>query len=210
MSNRLDVAAIVRAQILRAQKMGLSFHASTIEIAFDGDEPPTEFCVIPWGKNESENGPYIYDDKSSKTVMDGYNRRGIECMFDWHHASLDPHPADPKEAIKSAGWHKLDSRQGKGLFAVDIRWTPPAMKAFANKEIRYFSPAFDADKSGRVVDYINCALTNLPATHNNQSLIAAAQFGARGQDASDLRKERAFLQLETRVNHLVRSTQHAL
>jgi len=180
-----------------------------IEIKFDGKEPPTEFCVIPWGTNKSENGPYIFDEKSAKTVMDGFNRRGIDAMFDWHHASLDPHTVDPKEAIKAAGWCKLEVRRGEGLYAVDIHWTPPALEAFKNKEIRYFSPAFDADKSGRVVDYINCALTNLPATHNNQSLIAAARFGTRGQDASDLRKERAFLRLESRVNQLARKNHHA-
>ena len=181
-----------------------------IEIKFDGTKPPSEFCVIPWGKNESENGPYTFDDKSAKSVMDGYNRRGIDCMFDWHHASLDAHPADPKEAIKAAGWHKLEVRKGEGLYAVDIRWTPPALKAFENREIRYFSPAFDADKLGRVLDYVNTALTDLPATHNNQSLIAAARFGARGQDASDLRKERAFLRLESRVNQLSRSIHHGI
>jgi phage I-like protein len=179
-----------------------------IAIPFDGKEPPKEFCLIPWGTNQSENGPYTFDDKSAKTVMDGYTRRGIECMFDWHHASLDPHPADPKESIKAAGWNKLQCRKGEGLFAVDIRWTPPALKAFENKEIRYFSPAFDADKSGRVVDYINCALTNLPATHNNQSLIAAARFGAGSKDASDLRKERAFLRLETRMYQLTKDNHH--
>jgi phage I-like protein len=173
-----------------------------IDIKFDGSKPPNELCVIPWGKNQSENGPYTFDDQAAKSVMAGYDRRGLECMFDWHHASLDPHPADPKEAIKSAGWYTLEVRRGLGLFATDIRWTPPALKAFENKEVRYFSPAFDADKTGRVVDYINCALTNLPATHNNQSLIAAARLGIGKQDVSDLRKERAFLRLESRMNYL--------
>ena len=145
-----------------------------ITVPVDAEKPPTEFCLIHAGTNPSENGPSTYDDKSRKNVMEGYQRRGIDCMFDWHHASLDEHPKDPKEAIKAAGWYKLEDRKD-GLWATEIKWCPAALEAFANKEIRYFSPAFDADKSGRVIDYINCALTNLPATHNNEQLIAAAR-----------------------------------
>lgn len=160
-----------------------------ITVPIDGEKPPTEFCLIHAGANESENGPYNYDEKSRKTVMEGYKRRGIDCMFDWHHASLDPHPADPKEAIKAAGWYKLEDRPD-GLWATEIKWTPAALESFASKEIRYFSPAFDADKTGRVIDYINCALTNLPATHNNEQLIAAARMAGKGETMTEDEKKK--------------------
>jgi phage I-like protein len=168
-----------------------------ITVPVDAEKPPTEFCLIHAGVNESENGPYNYDEKSRKTVMEGFEKRGIDCMFDWHHASLDPHPFDPRESIKAAGWYKLEDRPD-GLWATEIKWTPAALESFANKEIRYFSPAFDADKSGRVIDYINCALTNLPATHNNEQLIAAARKA--GEDCEpmtdDERKKMESLEAE--------------
>jgi phage I-like protein len=104
--------------------------------------------------------------------MKGYLRRGVRCMLDWGHASLDEHPLDPREAIKAAAWHDLELREGS-LWATNIDWTEDALEDFRAKRIAYFSPAFDADKNGRVIEYINCALTNLPATWNNQQLVAA-------------------------------------
>jgi phage I-like protein len=152
--------------------MAIKKHAYTIPVP-EGD-PPKEFILIHGGTNNSENGPYIFDEIAAKSVMAGYERRGTRCFFDWHHASLDKHPLDPRKAIQSAGWYDLEVRDGD-LWATNIEWTPDALDDFANTRIAYFSPAFDSDKSGRVLEYINCALTNMPATHDNQQLVAAAR-----------------------------------
>jgi phage I-like protein len=145
-----------------------------IHIPVPEGDPPKAFILIHKGVNESENGPYVFDDIAAKSVMQGYKRRGVECMFDWHHASLNDKAPDPRQAIKSAGWYSLKVKNGD-LWATNIKWNEDALEDFAAKRIRYFSPAFDCDKSGRVLEYINCALTNLPATHDNESLVAAAR-----------------------------------
>jgi phage I-like protein len=146
-----------------------------ITLAFSlpaGDAPPTEFRLFRQGKNDTEKGVFTFDAKAAKVVMARYEKRGTRCFFDYNHASLEKDPKDPKESAKSAGWFDLEVREGE-LWATNINWTPPALEAFQKKEFAYFSPAFSTDGEGRVVDLINCALTNLPATHDIPQLVAA-------------------------------------
>jgi phage I-like protein len=137
-----------------------------------GDTPPTEFRLFRKGDNATEKGTFLFDDKAATLVMERYQKRGTRCFLDYNHASLDQKPVDPKESAKSAGWFDLEVRDGE-LWATNINWTPPALVAFNNKEFAYFSPAFSTDKTKRIVDFVNCALTNLPASHDIPQLVAA-------------------------------------
>jgi phage I-like protein len=161
---RFDPAALRKIGLRQAR-------ASYIPIP---EEPPTEFLMIPRGKNDSENGPYIFDDLSAKCVMQGVKKRGVRVPFDYHHSMLEKKPSSYEDAGKAAGWFTPEVRKD-GLWATQITWTPAAIEHFRNKEYAYFSPAFLSDKSGRVVDLINCALTNTPATHDNEQLVAASR-----------------------------------
>src|SRR5271157_4478873 len=105
------------------------------------EEPPTEFIVIPFGKNETENGTYYFDDISAKSVMKNYESKGIRMMLDYHHSSLAENPVSYSEAIKAAGFYDLEIRDGN-RWAVNIEYTPLALEMFHNKELKYFSPAF--------------------------------------------------------------------
>ena len=137
-----------------------------------GDKPPTEFRLFRAGNNETTKGTFVFDAKGSQQVIVAYQRRGTRCFFDWNHASLDPKPMDPKVAMRAAGWFDIEDRGGE-LWATNITWTKDALEEFEAKRVAYFSPAFSTDKSNRVVDFINCALTNLPATHDIDQLVAA-------------------------------------
>lgn len=141
----------------------------------EGDAPPTEFRLFTAGKVQTEKGVFLFDQEAAKLVEEGIKRRKTELMFDYNHASLDPKPLDPERAARAAGWHDVEVRNGE-LWAVNIRWTAAAAAGIRAKEWRYYSPAFlDDPKTGRIVDYINCALTNLPATHDLTPLVAASQ-----------------------------------
>jgi phage I-like protein len=146
-----------------------------------GDEPPSEVCLFKKGDNETDKGVFLFDEQSAALVMKAYEQRGTRCYFDWNHASLDLHPVDPKESCKAAGWFDLEVRAGE-LWAINIAWAPAALDAFYAKEISYISPAFLTDDENRITDFINCALTNLPATHDLDQLIAAAR-GAASKDS---------------------------
>ena len=141
----------------------------------EGDEPPTEIRLFSAGEVRTEKGRFLFDEEAAAMVLDGIKRRKTELMFDYNHASLDPHPIDPERAARAAGWHDVEMRNGE-LWAVNIRWTDAAAAGIRAKEWRYYSPAFlDDPKSGRIIDYINCALTNLPATHALTPLVAASR-----------------------------------
>jgi phage I-like protein len=79
---------------------------------------------------------------------------------------------DPAEAGKAAGWFKPEIRQGE-LWAADIKWTPKAKQMLKDREYRYCSPTFRHSEAGEVLELINVAITNLPATYGMDPLMAS-------------------------------------
>ncbi|MGZ3423132.1 MAG: phage protease [Polyangiales bacterium] len=133
--------------------------------------PPTEFRIWPFGAIETTKGRFLFDDRAAKAVVDAWKTYGNRLTIDYEHKAVDP---DARAGDgKSAGSFELELR-GDGLWAVDVRWTPPAFDALTNKEWLYFSPYFSAEEeSGRILELINLALTNIPATRQMTPLVAA-------------------------------------
>ena len=145
-----------------------------------GDEPPREFRIFSAGVNETSKGAFLFDGPAAALVLAAYRDQGNELMVDYEHAALGSTNApDPAQAGKAAAWFDLELRNGE-LWAVNVRWTPPAADALRRKEWRYMSPAFHSDESGRIVDLLNVALTNLPATKRLQPLMAASELYSEG------------------------------
>jgi phage I-like protein len=145
-----------------------------LNIAFACGAPPSEFRIFTAGIVDTAKGAFVFDEAAAALVMAEYEKHGIDLMLDYDHASLgtDRSP-DPAQAGKAAGWFNLEVRDGE-LWAVNVRWTPPAAEALARKEWRFMSPAFTTDENGRVTSLLNVAITNLPATRNLQPLMAAS------------------------------------
>ncbi len=146
---------------------------TTLSIALTGDEPPSEFCIFTAGLVETTKGTFTFDADAATSVMAEYLQHGIDLMIDYDHASLASITIDPALAGKAAGWFNIEVRNGE-LWAVNVRWTPPAADALRRKEWRFMSPAFSTDGAGRVTDLLNVAITNLPATRKLQPLMAAS------------------------------------
>ena len=136
--------------------------------------PPTEFRIFTAGKVETTKGTFIFDEEAAAAVMADYKAHGVELMIDYDHASLAGLVLDPAMAGKAAGWFTPELRSGE-LWATNVRWSPAAAQALGDAEWRYMSPAFDIDKDGRIISLCNVALTNLPATHNLDALVAASR-----------------------------------
>lgn len=145
----------------------------TLNIAL-GTLPPTEFRIFTAGQVETSKGVFTFDDQAAQSVMAAARDQGNELMVDYDHGALHGQPADPATYGKAAGWFDLELRNGE-LWAVNVRWTPPAAEALSNKEWRYMSPAFETDADGRIVSLMNVALTNLPATKHLTPLMAASE-----------------------------------
>ncbi len=150
---------------------------ATLSIVFAGDEPPTEFRIFTAGAVDTVKGAFVFDTEAASSVMAEYKTHGIDLMIDYDHASLGS-VADPALAGRAAGWFNLELRNGE-LWAVNVRWTPPAAQALRAKEWRFMSPAFQTEGE-RIVSVMNVAITNLPATRNLEPLMAASVVALAG------------------------------
>jgi phage I-like protein len=148
-----------------------------LESAPDGS-PPREFRIFPKGKFKTKKGTFTFDEKSAATVMAEYLEHGVDKHIDYCHAVFDKN-ASVFDKV-SACWYGLDLRDGE-LWGANARWTPPGGQRVTNLEFRYLSPTFTVDETGRVLELLNVALTNMPATVNQRPLVAAsADFSAEG------------------------------
>lgn len=153
-------------------------------------EPPTEFRIFAAGEWESTKGTFLFDAEGAEKVIEHRQKRGVDLRLDYEHASVDPLQAtDPGKAGKAAGWVPKDGglevREGE-LWAVNVKWTPPAAEAIRNSEYRYLSPTFWAERdTRRIVVLDSVALTNDPATVDARPLTELS--------ANDHRSERVAL-----------------
>lgn len=134
---------------------------------------PTEFRLFARGTNRTKKGDFLFDDAAAKAVQRNADTWGLADGYslDYQHDALNA--AIPGHERIAAGWFKPEVRNGE-LWATNVRWTPRAAKALSEREFRYVSPTF-RHEGGRVVELINVALTNTPATHGIAPLVAASR-----------------------------------
>jgi phage I-like protein len=143
----------------------IAFAADGVERSATG--APTAFRIWRAGVNVTDYGPHLFTRASAVKLMSAQSMRGNLFSIDVDHLSLSKEA--PPEARKAAGFHRLAVRpspDGPECWAVDVEWTD-AVRAGLEKnppEWRYFSPAYDVNKSGEIIAYLNTALTNNPAT----------------------------------------------
>ena len=137
---------------------------------------PAEFRVFPLGRVETDLGTFLFTREDAEELMRRYFRKGTQISIDYEHQALEGPPPAP-----AAGWADLELRDD-GLWAVRVTWTQRAAEFLRQREYRYFSPAFITErrKDGEhIVELVNIALTNIPATHHLEPLVArAVQFRA--------------------------------
>lgn len=147
--------------------------------------PVKEFLIWSGGEVDTEKGVFLFDDAAAASVMANFATYDNDLMVDYDHASLSFLQVDPSESAKAAGWFRPELR-GSELWAANVTWTPKAAQKLADREFRYFSPAFGLeglkfDEDGNVQDdgprridrLVNIALTNMPATRSMTPLAAS-------------------------------------
>jgi hypothetical protein len=137
--------------------------------------PPTAFLIWKAGMNVTDHGPTVFSERSAKLLMAEQATRGNRYSMDVDHLSLnDKAPIENRRAV---GWFALEVRDGD-LWAVQCEWTDTVVAGLTKDppEWKYFSPAYDVDQeTGEVVSFLNCALTNNPATHNVTALASRGE-----------------------------------
>jgi phage I-like protein len=161
---------------------------TALEISLEGVDPPKEFRLFKAGANETTKGVFLFDEVSCKEVPAAVANWGNDFAVDYGHAMVDPAPLDPAQAGIAAGWFKPTLRDGE-LWAMNVRWTERALGYLRAKEYRYISPFFEVDKEGRVMRFINVALTNIPATYNLTPLVPASQVDKKDNKTMKTKKK---------------------
>lgn len=157
---------------------------------------PTAFRIWRAGENPTTKGRTLFTETSGRLLLAAQAEGGVRYPFDCEHASLAPEA--PPEAKRAMGWHSLEVRNGE-LWAVNCEWTELARSGLEQDppEWKYFSPVYDVDPVTReVLAYVNCALTNTPATHNVVELasrttkIAASRKEPTMSDTTETEQQR--------------------
>ncbi|AKV02331.1 hypothetical protein AKJ09_08994 [Labilithrix luteola] len=144
---------------------------------------PTAFRIWAAGENTLDDGKIVvFSARSAEMLLKEQDARGRLYSFDYDHRSTE-RDVSP-EAGAAAGWHRLEVRRDSAgnpeLWATACDWTEAALTGLTARTPtwRYFSPTFFVDeKTGEIVSYVNCAITNNPLTHGLPSLASAAGKG---------------------------------
>lgn len=146
----------------------------------DGDGLPAEVRLLPAGTTASTKGKYTFDAESAKAVLAAADDYGNDYFFDYGHASLDRNAQDPGRAGRAAGTFRLTVRDGE-LWTLGLRWTDEARQYLADRQYRYISPAF-RHVDGHVREFVNAALTNMPATKGMTPIVMSRDAGDADAD----------------------------
>lgn len=139
------------------------------------DAPPTAFRIFPFGSSHAtlfgrKRETVYLTRQDALSIVAEWKRRNIHGALDFNH-----------ELREAAGWFEIEVRDD-GLYAVKVQWTAPMVARFAAKQYRYYSPYFGTvirDKKTYVVELLNVAITNFPATDNQRPLIALSAMATR-------------------------------
>jgi phage I-like protein len=151
----------------RAHSPRITTLASKLETA---TKVPSEFRIFASGDIRTKKGVFTFDDEAAEQVMKHAEEWGNDYSLDYDHGAFSLF-SSPGSGM-AAGWYKLEVRDGE-LWAVGLEWTEKARTHLEAREYRYFSPTFRHEEGGRIVELLNIALTNIPATKNMKPLMAS-------------------------------------
>lgn len=144
-------------------------NTKTLSLTIDEKKIPLEVLLFKFGLNETTKGDVYLTEDSANQIIAAWKDWGNKLNIDYNHAQL--FSVNPDESI-SGGTYDLEIRED-GLYATNINWTDRAREKILAREYLYLSPAFDVNDNNEVIELINFALTNLPATKNMNELLAA-------------------------------------
>ncbi len=155
---------------------------------------PVRFLLIPFGEVRSENGNFIFDEKSAESVLAVYHKNNVDLVFDYNHGSM-PEIATNDGRSTAAGWiSDLEFVENEGLYGT-VTWTDRALELLKNGEYRYSSPTvWVHKKTNRVMRLDSVALTHKPAIEGGLPVAFARN---RKQNSTTYKENRTMEDLVT-------------
>jgi phage I-like protein len=167
-----------------------------------GNKLPTERLLFKFGENKTTKGTFYLTPESAYIIMTSWKAYGNKLNFDYNHMQLE-NTQTPESSV-SAGTYDLGLRE-KGLYAINIEWTEKAANMILSKEYLYTSPAFlteNQDGKEVIIELINCALTNIPATISMDQLLAASKFNKESMENTENTEKLAEMPPEDEITAL--------
>lgn len=140
-----------------------------------------EIQLLPAGEFSANDGrpacgTWKIDAAIAAKVIERMSRRKTPVIIDYEHQTLhkesngQPAPAAGRFLGSDVEW-----REGVGLFACNVKWTPRAASMIADEEYQQISPViiYYSD-TGVVVDIAHAGLTNDPAIDGMEAVTLAA------------------------------------
>lgn len=161
---------------------GSALAALTVEIS---DRNGKSVQLLPAGRFSSVDGrpasiaacnQWVCGPDQAASVAALAARQSNPMVIDYEHQTLNSQQNG--QPAPAAGWFKnLEWRDGQGLFATDVEWTPAAARAIADGEYRFISPVFEFNaQTGEVQRIRMAALTNNPGLDGMQAVALSAFF----------------------------------
>jgi len=139
-------------------------------------QPPKRFCILKFGKvpytKGGEDGDFVFNPESAKRIVEEFKKRGKDLVVDYDHSTVSDGSSHSGNA-PAAGWISDLEISPDGLYAIVKNWTPKGGERLTNGEYRYMSPVIQFDKGKLPTALHSVALTNHPALHNTEALVAA-------------------------------------
>jgi phage I-like protein len=164
-------------------RTGVVLAACAVEL-IPGTQPPTEIRLAPAGLFRARDGRpeglpgWRLEAASARRAIDWAEAQSDDRVIDYEHQTLNAE-RNGQPAPAAGWWREMQWREGDGLYAVGLRWTPRAAQHIADGEYRYFSPVIAHDaRTGEVRAILMGALTNHAALDGLSDLtaVAAARF----------------------------------
>jgi len=153
-----------------------------IELILSDDKKiPTEFIAVKFGKNtvtiDGKEFEFEFNDSDADNIIAEFARRGKELVIDYEHQTTSGQKAP------AAGWVKELKKTDQGLVAVMNYWTDTAKEHLEKGEYRYMSPVLKGSRSMKNWTILHSiALTNHPALHKYEALIASDESAVDDED----------------------------
>jgi phage I-like protein len=159
-------------------KHGTAILSAGIELSKEG-KAPSEIRLLKEGQNDSDYGPFVFDELAAALVMASFGNKGIPRLYaDWNHEMLPKYDGEriTREQGMSSCSFVPEVRNGE-LWASEIQWSAEGKADVEGGLYNLFSPAFAYDYGDdglcRPRKLINFALVNLAGLNGIAPLIAA-------------------------------------
>lgn len=141
---------------------------------------PESVLLVKFGTNEftRNNKKQAFDvtEEDADVIIKDFESRGKNLVFDFGHSSLSK-DAGFKGDAPAAGWCDKLEKTVKGIVAHVSEWTPKGKERIESGEYSYHSPVlFFDNETHRPNAMHSVAITNIPAIHGSQKLVAASDF----------------------------------